>query len=739
MLRSTLLALLLCASSLGCAHKVGPVETDAALGRVVVYRNGVAYFERNARVTGSTLALNVPDARIDDLLKSLRVTDAKTGEAFPISYRTGRQAGGNTEMLIQLPGVGPHNVKLTYVTESPAWKPTYRLKLDPKEGSKLEAWAVVDNVSGEDWNDVVIGVGSTSALSFRYDLHSVRVVQRETITDETPLGMAPPTGGTAYAVADKELKVMGEIALGDLEGLHDDTAAQMQQEYAAGVAAGAAANKSMDLMEREEIRVSKRRDKDRNRKVKKGRKSGGRTVKSEPAPAPQATMDMGGLSSGPAPGVTHGAGATARTTLVAVANRAQQSNKRIRVEGYAKTGEGDAKNASLRRANTVRDELIRNGVPEARIDVVATGQVRDGSGVRVLELDQAQGQPQQAANEDGSPIGDAYFLSEAPMTLARDQSAMVSLLRAEVKARSVYYYDPLSERGSKRYAFRAVRLENPTEDTLDSGPFTVYADGKFLGEGITEPIMPGSSAFLPYALDRTLLVDAKNGTREEIESLVAIERGIFRTEAQRIRTTTLELANRDKKDAQVFVRHQVPDGWTLLNVGKGVEKLGDAYLIPVEVKGGEAIKLVIEEATPIEKTVDIRNVGGAKAIAAYLKAANLGEALSADIQAILDAQRKVADAQERITTLNRQMAAFRQRIDEIHIQLVTLRKVKDGKKLVRHLSARMQEISDKLQDATIELTNVQGEVLTHRIEMQDRIAELHLEPKLDDTKMAKAK
>ena len=737
MLRSTLLALLLCASSLGCAHKVGPVETDAALGRVVVYRNGVAYFERSARVTGSTLALNVPDARIDDLLKSLRVTDAKTGEAFPISYRTGRQAGGNTEMLIQLPGVGPHHVKLTYVTESPAWKPTYRLKLDPKEGSSLEAWAVVDNVSGEDWNDVVIGVGSTSALSFRYDLHSVRVVQRETITDETPLGMAPPTGGTAYAVADKELKVMGEIALGDLEGLHDDTAAQMQQEYAAGVAAGSAPTK-IDAYEREEVRVSKRRVKDRNKKGKR-RKSG--MTKSAPGPAPEPpmdpTMNVGGLSSAPSPGM--GSGAAARGTLVAVANRAQQSKKRIRVEGYAVTGEEDAKNASLRRANTVRDELVRNGVPETQIDVVATGQVRDGSGVRVLELDQAQGQPQQAANEDGSPIGDAYFLSEAPMTLARDQSAMVSLLRAEVDAKSVYYYDPLSERGSKRYAFRAVRLENPTEDTLDSGPFTVYADGKFLGEGITEPIMPGSSAFLPYALDRTLLVDAKNGTREEIESLVAIERGIFRTEAQRIRTTTLELANRDQKTAQVFVRHAVPEGWTLLNVGKGVEKLGDAYLIPVEVKGGEAVKLVIEEATPIEKTVDIRNLGGAKAIAAYLKAANLGEALSADIQAILDAQHKVADAQERIATLHRQMAAFRQRIDEIHIQLVTLRKVKDGKKLVRHLSARMQEISDKLQDATIELTNVQGEVLTHRIELQDRIAELHLEPKLNDTKMAKAK
>jgi hypothetical protein len=729
MLRSTLLAVLLCASSFGCAHRVKPVDTDAALGRVVVYRNGVAYFERSARITGNTLALNVPDERIDDLLKSLRVTDADTGEAFPVAYRTGRQVGGNTEMLIQLPGAGPHHVKLNYVTESPAWKPTYRLKLDPKGGSTLEAWAVVDNVSGEDWNDVVIGVGSTSALSFRYDLHSVRVVQRETITDQTPLGMAPPTGGSAYAVADKELTVVGEIGLGELDGLEDDTADAIQAQYAAGVAMEEAA------------RVSKRSVKSRTRKAKAAR--GDKADAMPGADAPRA-MDVGGMASG---GIASGpmstgaagsgAGATARGTLVAVANRAQQNKKRIRIEGYAMSGEQDAKDASLRRANTVRDQLIKNGVAESQIDVVATGQFREGSGVRVLELDQSAGQPQQAAGDEGTPIGDAYFLSKAPMTLARDQSAMVSLMREGVKAESVYYYDPLSERGSKRYAFRAVRLENPTDDTLDSGPFTVYGAGKFLGEGITDPIMPGSSAFLPYALDRTLVVDGEDSTREEIESLVAIERGVFRTEAQRIRKTTLELANRDQKPAKVFVRHAVPDGWTLLNKGPKIEKLGDAYLIPVTVKGGEAIKLVIEEATPVQKTVDIRDFGGAKAIAAYLEAAEVGESLAKDIERILKAQRDMADAKERIITVRRQMGALRERIDEIHLQLATLRKVKDGKKLVRHLSTRMREISDRLQKATIEVTDLESKVLTKRIEMQDRIAELHLAPRLKDTKLAK--
>ena len=49
---------------------------DVALGRVVIYRNGVAYYERRATVKGGFLTVSVPRDRVDDFLKSLTVTDA---------------------------------------------------------------------------------------------------------------------------------------------------------------------------------------------------------------------------------------------------------------------------------------------------------------------------------------------------------------------------------------------------------------------------------------------------------------------------------------------------------------------------------------------------------------------------------------------------------------------------------------------------------------------------------------
>ena len=72
----------------GCTTTTSYVHSDTNLGRVVVYRNGVAYFERTGTFEKDTLELKVPADKVDDFLKSLTVVDAKTGDPAPISYPT---------------------------------------------------------------------------------------------------------------------------------------------------------------------------------------------------------------------------------------------------------------------------------------------------------------------------------------------------------------------------------------------------------------------------------------------------------------------------------------------------------------------------------------------------------------------------------------------------------------------------------------------------------------------------
>lgn len=677
--------LVVCAGVLlsGCAATLPrPIQSDAALGRVVIYRNGVAYFERRALVHGDRFALEVPGERLDDFLKSLSVIDARTGNAVPISFPTLEHAAGTTTVLVNLPRVADYDLRISYVTESPAWKPTYRLQLAEHGPAALQSWAVVDNVSGEDWKRVAVGVGSTSALSFKYDLQSVRYVERETLSDQSELGLAPPSGGSSYAVAHNELRVLGNFAVDAIDDL--EKKALSPQPRTADSSKG---NRGAPAVSTAFAPSLEERQADR----------------AAPLPA-----------------------------LVRLAAQLRGSQRKVKVLGYARSADNDAAGSSLSRANAIAGQLIEQGVKAEQIEVVATGERTNGDGVRVVASDNdaarpAQGKVDSETNSD-APLGSAYFVAPEALTIEKGHSAMVRMLTAAAEAKQVYFYDPISARGSKKYAFRAVLLQNPTHHTLDAGPVTVFEGGQFLGEGLTDAILPESRAFVPFALDRKLIVDTELASRETIERLSTIERGIVQSEARSVRSTKLSLVNRDSGPATVYVRHPITEGFRLDAPSVHVEKFGGAYLLAVNVPAGETVQLSIDESTPIHKSIDIRSEQGIAELGVYLKSsAKLDPALESKLERVIERHRALVELSERLATISAQSEVYRQRIEEINAQLVSLRRVSQATELSRHLAKKMEEISQRLQKSTIDAADLEAKRLTERVAMEDQLAELTLD------------
>ena len=69
LLAKFLFASALATTAAACSH-TPPTKTfvkvdQVALGKVVVYRNGVAFYERRATVTGGALTVSVPRDRVD--------------------------------------------------------------------------------------------------------------------------------------------------------------------------------------------------------------------------------------------------------------------------------------------------------------------------------------------------------------------------------------------------------------------------------------------------------------------------------------------------------------------------------------------------------------------------------------------------------------------------------------------------------------------------------------------------
>ena len=63
-------------------------------------------------------------------------------------------------------GSGPREMVISYTIAAPIWKTTYRLALDASGHPFFQGWALIDNISEEDWRGVNLALVSGSPVSF---------------------------------------------------------------------------------------------------------------------------------------------------------------------------------------------------------------------------------------------------------------------------------------------------------------------------------------------------------------------------------------------------------------------------------------------------------------------------------------------------------------------------------------------------------------------------------------------
>ena len=80
-------------------------------------------------------------------------------------------------LTVKLPGKILRRVYLSYVIPTPIWKISYRLDLS-RENPFLQGWAIVDNDSDMDWNEVELALVNGRPVSFTQDLYAPYHVNR---------------------------------------------------------------------------------------------------------------------------------------------------------------------------------------------------------------------------------------------------------------------------------------------------------------------------------------------------------------------------------------------------------------------------------------------------------------------------------------------------------------------------------------------------------------------------------
>jgi hypothetical protein len=325
-----------------------------------------------------------------------------------------------------------------------------------------------------------------------------------------------------------------------------------------------------------------------------------------------------------------------------------------------------------------------------------------------------------------TPVGESHFMADRPMNVRAGTSAMVAMVHGETSGGVVYFFDPISDRGDQRFAFKAVRLDNPTGDTLEPGPVTVYGDGRFIGEGITEPVPPKASVVVPFALDRQVLVSRNNSESDRIAKLVTVQRGVITAEVQHRRQTRFTITSRLTKPTKVYLRHRLESGWALIESPSQYMKVGDSQLFEVELAAGQTKYVTIAEATPVQRSLQLGSTEALDMMKVFIEEPDASPELKKQITALLETHKSAADLLDKIETLRDQLAEYRARSGELHAQLVTLKLVKTSGEVMTSLRQRLTETSDRMQKTTLAIVDTQEKLMLARLKFGNQLADLHL-------------
>lgn len=132
-------------------------------------------------------------------------------------------------LLLQLPGSGSRTVFLSYVISVPVWKVSYRLDLS-RNKPLFQGWAIIDNNSDTDWNNVELSLVSGRPVSFIQELYPPYYYGRATL----PLSIAGSARAQTYDGGYGRASDTA-IAGAELPRAERDVMEQMEREEAASV------------------------------------------------------------------------------------------------------------------------------------------------------------------------------------------------------------------------------------------------------------------------------------------------------------------------------------------------------------------------------------------------------------------------------------------------------------------------------------------------------------------------
>jgi archaellum component FlaC len=482
-------------------------------------------------------------------------------------------------MTISTAGEGDRTLLVSYISEVPVWKSTYRIVI-PKEGKPLlQGWAIVDNTVGEDWKDVELSLVAGAPQSFVQELSQPYYTRRPVVALPENAMLTPQT---------HEAAIQTEIENG--------------------------------------------------------------------APAIVSGGVVGGVPGG-VPGGSMGG-----------------------VIGSIASGSGGGVGSGVYRTNGAPPPVA------PRPDTTMTAES--------LEQGTTVGESRE--------LGDLFeYKVKDRVTIHKNQSALVPILQSRIDAEKVSVWNP-----SESSVLRALWVNNTTDLTLDGGSFNVLEGDAFAGEGLMDAIKPGEKRIMSYAADLGVLVDAKQKADNQRVTNIAIAHGSMTQSTQEREENTYTVRNRDTSTRTVVIEHPARPGWKLTDDAKPAESSASFHRFRLTVEPKKTATLLVKEYRPIMNSYQLTNVTDDE-IKFFVNQKMINPDVEKALRRIVSQKNDIAVLDAVITGRRAQVSSISEDQQRVRENMKALKGSSEEKALVERYVRELNDQEDRVQALRHEITELQ--------------------------------
>jgi hypothetical protein len=585
------------------------------------------------------------------------------------------------QMNITTSGEGERQLFVSYISEVPVWKATYRLVLDSKAGGKplLQGWAVVDNTVGQDWEKVDLSLVAGAPQSFIQKLSQPYYSRRPEVPLHESLTSTPQTyeatlraggGRIAGVIADP----IGASVAGAAIKVYDDSGALMAQTQS-----NAWGRYEVAALSEGAYRVEAQMPGFRTSQAR------GVAVRSNGETVQDLTLHVGGVSE-------------------TVEVRAQTPELQTSTSSMA----GSRSAGSGRTLGGQGQVSLKAAPPPPPPPPMMAARVQDA---RLAAMAQAAGQE----------LGDLFeYKLKEPVTIRKNSSALVPIVQSEIAAEKLSVWN---ETQGMRRPQRALWLENTTKHTLEGGSFSVIESETFAGEGIFDLIRSGEKRLVSYASDLALNASSRSERQDQRITRVRIVKGlmIHEREVRQIRTYTFR--NEDDKPRTVIVEHPVQAGFELRGAAKPFEVTSSWQRFRVEVGPRKPETLKVEEAQPAWANYQVKNLTSDQ-IGVFVSQKSISPAITAMLRKVVEQRGVVSEWETRASNLDEERDNIYDDQQRLRENIKSLKGSAEEKALLQRYTQELNRQEDRLQALKREIEDAGNKRDAAQEELDRMVAEL---------------